>query len=70
MPGIDRYFVQLRDDAIDAEGLISQLTGFDDLIVKTHISLDKLCFRALEGQILAGHITVLAVRGGHLIPAG
>ena len=25
---------------------------------------------ALKGQILAGHIAVLAVRSGHLIPAG
>ena len=38
--------------------------------MKAHIGLDKLCFRALEGQILAGHIAVFAVRSGHLIPAG
>ena len=54
----------------DAKGLISQLSGLDDLIVKAHIGLYRLRFRALEGQILAGHIAVLAVRSGHLIPAG
>lgn len=70
MAGIDRDLVQLRDDAIDAKGLISQLSGLDDLIVKAHIGLYRLRFRALKGQILTGHIAVLAVRGGHLIPAG
>ena len=67
---VDRYFIQLRHNAVNPKGLIPQLSGLDDLIVKAHIGLDNLCFRALEGQILAGHIAVLAIRGGHLIPAG
>ena len=68
--GIDRDLVQLRDDAIDAKGLISQLSGLDDLIVKAHVGLYRLRFCALKGQVLTGHIAVLAVRSGHLIPAG
>ena len=70
MAGIDRDLVQLRDDAIDAKGLISQLSGLDDLIVKAHIGLYRLRFRALKGQVLAGHIAVLAVRCRDFIPAG
>ena len=68
--GIDRDFVQFWDDAIDAEGLISQLSGLDDLIVETHIRLYRLGFRALEGQILRGHIAVLTVRSRDFIPTG
>ena len=70
VPGIDRDLVQLRNNAIDAKGLISQLSGLDDLIVKAHIRLYRLRFRALEGQVLTGHIAVLAVRSRDLIPAG
>ena len=70
VPGINRDLIQLRHHAVDTEGLISQLTGFDDLISEAHIRLHRLRFRALEGQILTGHIAVLAVRGSHLIPAG
>ena len=68
--GIDRDLVQLRDDAIDAEGLIPQLSGLDDLIAETHIGLHRLRFRALKGQVLAGHIAVLSVRGCDFIPTG
>ena len=67
---IDRDLIQLRHNAVDTEGLIPQLSGFDDLIAETHIGLHRLRLRALEGQVLAGHIAVLTVRGGHLIPAG
>ena len=70
MPGVDRDLVQFRDDAIDAEGLIPQLSGLDDLIVKAHVGLYRLRFCALKGQVLTGHIAMLAVRSGHLIPAG
>ena len=45
-------------------------SGFDDLIAETHIGLHRLRFRALKSQILTGHIAMLAVRSGHLIPAG
>lgn len=68
--GIDRDLVQLRDDAIDAKGLISQLSGLDDLIVKAHIRLYRLGFCALKGQVLTGHIAVLPIRCGYFIPAG
>ena len=70
MPGVDRYFIQFRHHAVDAKRLIPQLPGFDDLIVKAHIRLYRLRFRALEGQVLRSHIAVLTIRGGHLIPAG
>ena len=70
VPGINRDLVQLRHHAVDAEGLVAQLSGFDDLITEAHIRLYRLGFCALEGQILAGHIAVLTIRGGHLIPAG
>ena len=70
MPGVDGDFVQLRHQAVNAKGLIPQLTGLNHLIAEAHIRLYRLGFRALESQILAGHIAVLAVRSGHLIPAG
>ena len=70
MPGIDRDLVQLRHHAIDTKRLLPQLSGLDDLIAKSHIGLYRLRFHALEGQVLAGHITMLAVRGRDFIPAG
>ena len=70
MPGVDRDLVQFRDDAIDAEGLIPQLSGLDDLIVKAHVGLYRLRFCALKGQVLTGHIAVLPIRCGDFIPAG
>ena len=70
MPGVDGDFVQLRHQAVNAKGLIPQLTGLNHLIAEAHIRLYRLRFRALEGQVLRSHIAVLAVRGGHLIPAG
>ena len=70
MPGVDRDLVQLRHHAIDAKGLIPQLAGFDHLIAEAHIRLYRLCFRALKGQILTGHIAVLAIWRSHLVPAG
>ena len=70
VPGINRDLIQLRHHAVDAEGLIPQLAGFDDLIAEAHIRLYRLRFRALKGQVLAGHIAVLAVRGRDFIPAG
>ena len=33
-------------------------------------AVNRLRFRALKGQVLTGHIAVLAVRSSHLIPAG
>ena len=70
MPGVNRDLVQLRHNAVDAEGLIAQLPGFDDLIAEAHVGLYHLGFRALKGQILRSHITVLTIRSGDLVPAG
>ena len=70
MAGIDRDLIQLRHHAIDAERLVAQLSSFDDLIAEAHVGLYRLRFRALKGQVLTGHIAVLTIRGGHLIPAG
>ena len=70
VPGINRDLVQLRHNAVDTERLISQLAGLNDLIAKAHIRLYRLRFRALKGQVLRSHIAMLAVRSGHLIPAG
>ena len=70
VPGVERYLVQLRHHAIDAKRLLPQLARFNHLIAEAHIRLHRLGFRALKGQILAGHIAVLAVRGGYFIPAG
>ena len=52
MPGINRDLIQLRHHAVDTEGLISQLSGFNDLIAKPYIRLNRLRFRALKGQVL------------------
>jgi len=70
VPGINRDLVQFRHHAVNAEGLVAQLTSLNDLIAEAHIRLHRLRFRALEGQVLAGHITVLAVRSRDFIPAG
>ena len=70
MPGIDRDLIQLRHHAIDAEGLVAQLMGFNHLIAESHIRLHRLRFRALKGQVLAGHIAVLTIRSRDFIPAG
>ena len=70
MAGVDRHLIQLWNHTIDAKGLIPQLAGFDHLIAEAHIRLYRLCFRALKGQILTGHIAVLAIWRSHLVPAG
>ena len=68
MSCIDRDLIQLRRHAVDAEELVAQLMGFNHLIAESHIRLHRLRFRALKGQVLTGHIAVLAVRSSHLIP--
>ena len=68
--GIDRDLVQFRHHAVDAERLVAQLPGFDDLIAEAHVGLYRLRFCALKGQVLTGHIAVLPIRCGDFIPAG
>ena len=70
VPGVDRNLIQLRHHAVDAKRLVAQLASLNHLIAETHIGLHRLRFRALEGQVLTGHIAVLAIRGGDFIPAG
>lgn len=54
----------------DAEGLISQLSCFNDIIAEAHIGGRALLLRAHIGQVLGGHVAVLAVRAGHFVPGG
>ena len=65
MPGIDRDLVELRHHPVNAEGLIPQLPGF-------HYGGGRLgsgAFRVIQYQIGSGHVPVLPVRCGHLVPA-
>ena len=64
VPGIDLYFGQRGHDAVNAEGLIPQLTGSDAGGGRT--AGRTLCTHIL--QILAHHEAVGAIRGSHLIP--
>lgn len=68
MAGIDGDFGKFRHDAIDAKGLVAQLTGFHDLV-----DCFTLTGRDLSAHILepvGGHIALLAIRGEHLVPRG
>ena len=65
MPGIDRDLVELRHHPVNAEGLIPQLPGF-------HYRggcLGSGAFRMIQYQVGGGHVSVLSIRRGHLIPA-
>ena len=70
MPGIHRDLIQFRHNTVDAEGLIAQLACFDHVIAETHIGGRALLLRAHIGQVFGGHVAVLAVRAGHLVPEG
>ena len=66
MAGIHRNLVQVRNDAINAEGLVPQLPRLDYFLC-------SLLWRGQGpdiSQIACGHIPVLAIRTGDFIPAG
>ena len=66
MPGVNRDTVQFRHDAVYSEGLVPDLSFFYD-------GSDGLRYAALRSvilEVLGGHVSVLAVRSGHLVPSG
>ena len=66
MPRIDGHLVELRNHTVDAKGLIAQLAGFYHL----RSGLCRGGQRLDIGQVAGGHIPMLAVRAGDLIPTG
>ena len=65
MPGIYLHLGERGHDAVNAEGLVAHLPRLHDLPG----CCGGRALRPGEGQVLRGHVAVLAVRGGHLIPA-
>ena len=67
---VDRDPGEVRYDTVDAEGLVTQLTWLDYLVLKADVHLRALLFRSRVGQVLGGHIAVPTVRAGDLVPGG
>ena len=65
MTGVDGNLVELRHHPINAEGLIPQLPGFHH----GGGCLGRGAFRVIQNQVGSGHVPVLSIRRGHLIPA-
>ena len=65
MPGINRDLVELRNHPINAEGLIPQLAGFHHRGGR----LGSGAFCMIQNQVGGGHVPVLSIRRGHLVPA-
>ena len=68
MAGVDRDLGEFGHDAIDAKRLVAQLPGLDGLVAEARVDLRGLRLSPHIGQVLAGHIAMLAVRTGDLVP--
>ena len=67
---VDRDSGEVRHDTVDAEGLITQLTRLDHLILKADVHLCALLLRSCMGQVLGGHVPMPPIGAGDLVPRG
>ena len=66
MPGVYRDLIQVRNDPVNTERLITELT----LIYHIIDSSGSRVFPVIEYQIGRIHVSVLSVRRSHFVPGG